>query len=108
MNEVTVSKFNEVYIRIQCDPSIARELSEFFTFEVPGASFMPSVRKRLWDGRIRLFSPGTGKIYYGLHPYVKTFCEKQGYPILEQGVDIYRGVDKELVKKFTKKISKSF
>ena len=49
-------KFNEVYLRIKCEPSVARELSEFFTFEVPNAKFMPSVRNRLWDGKIRLFN----------------------------------------------------
>ena len=64
--DVTLTKFNEVYLRIKCEPSVARELSEFFTYEVPNAKFMPSVRNRLWDGKIRLFSPGTGKIYLGI------------------------------------------
>jgi len=77
--EISVSKFNEVYLRIKCEPSVAKELSEFFTFEVPNAKFMPSVRNRLWDGKIRLFSPGTGKIYFGLLPYVKEFLKEQGY-----------------------------
>ena len=75
--EITVSKFNEVYLRIKAEPAISKELSEFFTFEVPNAKFMPSVRNRLWDGRIRLFNSGTGKIYLGLLPYVQKFCEEQ-------------------------------
>ena len=50
-----IEKKNEVYIRIETEPHIARELSEYFTFEVPGARFMPSYRNKVWDGKIRLF-----------------------------------------------------
>ena len=77
--ETKIEKFNEAYLRIKCDPDIGRELSEFFTFEVEGARFMPSVRAKVWDGRIRLFSPGTGKIYFGLLPYVKSFLTENGH-----------------------------
>jgi superfamily II DNA or RNA helicase len=77
--ETKIEKFNEAYLRIKCDPDIGRELSEFFTFEVEGARFMPSVRAKVWDGRIRLFSPGTGKIYYGLLPYVQRFLTENGH-----------------------------
>ena len=44
--EVSLEKFNEAYLRIKCAPTVGRELSEFFTIEVPGAKFMPSVRKK--------------------------------------------------------------
>ena len=55
-----ISKKNEVYLILNnISPSTAQELTEFFTFEVPGAKFMPMYRNRMWDGKIRLFSPGT-------------------------------------------------
>ena len=41
-----IEKKNEVYIRIETEPHIARELSEYFTFEVPGARFMPSIETK--------------------------------------------------------------
>ena len=78
---VILEKFNEAYLRIRCEASTAQELSQFFTFEVPGAKFMPSVRRKMWDGRVRLFSPGTGKIYLGLLPYVEKFLKENGYNI---------------------------
>ena len=56
MRELTVPKYHESYL--QCtseDLGLLQELSEFFTFKVPGASFMPSVRAKRWDGQIRLF-----------------------------------------------------
>ena len=41
MENVKVSRVNEVYIRVQADPSTKMELSEHFSFEVPGAKFHP-------------------------------------------------------------------
>ena len=104
--EISVSKFNEVYIRIKCEPSVARELSEFFTFEVPNAKFMPSVRNRLWDGKIRLFSPGTGKIYFGLLPYVKEFLQEQGYKVIYDSDFSKRNLDKSVTTKFVRSLQK--
>ena len=70
-----ISKKNEVYIILsELTDSERQELSEFFTFEVPGAKFMPQFKNRMWDGKIRLFSPATGEIYLGLLPYIKKFC----------------------------------
>jgi len=104
--EISVAKFNEVYIRIKCEPSVARELSEFFTFEVPNAKFMPSVRNRLWDGKIRLFSPGTGKIYFGLLPYVKEFLKEQGYKVTYDTDFSKRNLDKSITTKFVRSLQK--
>ena len=110
--EVRIEKFNEVYLRIKCETSIAKELSEFFKFEVPNARFMPSVRNRMWSGYIYLFTPATGKIYVGLFPYVKKFCEKQGYKVVVVENKFYgwpevkRDIDKSLIRKFVNKISK--
>ena len=79
MRELTISKYNESYIKCTSeDLGLLQELSEFFTFKVPGASFMPSVRAKRWDGQIRLFSKATGKLYYGLLPYVEHFIENSG------------------------------
>ena len=71
-----ISKKNEVYLTLtDLSPSENQELSEYFTFEVPGFKFMPMYRNRMWDGKIRLFSPATGEIYVGLLPYIKKFCD---------------------------------
>ena len=58
-----ISKINEVYLELEVDEDVSRELSDYFTFEVPGAKFMPQYRNRMWDGKIRLFSPRNGRIY---------------------------------------------
>ena len=78
MSNITIEKKNEVYLRVGCEPHVGMELADEFTFEVPEAKFMSDYRKRYWDGKIKLFSPGTGEIYAGLLPYVTSFYKNGG------------------------------
>jgi superfamily II DNA or RNA helicase len=78
---IGIEKFNEAYIKIHCDDSIAKELSDFFTFEVPGARFNPLVKRKKWDGKIRLFNTGTHHLYGGLIDYVIKFAEHNKYEV---------------------------
>ena len=83
MQNIIVDKLNDVYIRIDADASIRRELSDYFSFEVPGYKFTPQFRNRVWDGKIRLFSYATGQMYVGLYPYLKDWCNKKSVHIVE-------------------------
>ena len=47
-----LSKHNEVYLKLDVDSGLSQELSDYFTFEVPGARFMPAYKKRIWDGKL--------------------------------------------------------
>jgi len=78
---IEIERYNETYIKVHCDDGIAQELSNYFTFEVPGARFIPSVRKKRWDGKIRLFNTGTHHIYAGLIDYVKDFAKQNEYEV---------------------------
>ena len=80
-----ISKKNEVYVRVETEPNIARELSDFFTFEVPGARFMPSYKKRIWDGKIRLYNQMSGEVYLGLIPYIQEFAKLNDIDIEYKG-----------------------
>ncbi len=108
-NLLIIEKKNEVYITIECEPDAQREISEFFTFYVPGYKFMPAFRNRMWDGKIRLFSQKTKEIYFGLYPYIKAFAEERGYNIVTgKDVDIDNKVDKEVVTKFSNSLGQKF
>ena len=78
---IGIEKHDEVYLKVKAEPGIVMEMSEAFTFEVPGARFMPAVRNKVWDGKIRLLNPMTGLLYYGLLSYVEDFCLKRKYEI---------------------------
>ena len=66
MANIIIQKKNEIYLKVETEPHIHQELSEYFTFEVPGAKFMPQYRSKHWDGKIRLYSNHTGELYVGL------------------------------------------
>ena len=78
-NTVSVSKVNDVFMKVDCDDGLARDLYDFFSYTVPNAKFMPSVKNRYWDGKVRLFSIKTHQIYIGLLPYVDEFCRERGF-----------------------------
>ena len=101
-----ISKKNEVYLILE-ELSLSQrpELADFFTFEVPNAKFMPIVRKRIWDGKIRLFSPANGEIYVGLLPYIKEYCKTKNIKyIIEKGAEDERDVMGAVVRGFVKSL----
>ena len=79
MTDITIVKVNEAYAKLVCEKYIAKELSEYFTFFVPGYKFTPEYKNRIWDGKIRLYNLTTRQIYMGLVPYVLEFCENNSY-----------------------------
>ena len=78
-SDLLISKKNEVYANIECERHLAKELSEFFTFFVPGHQFTPAFRNRIWDGKIRLFDSRNNNIYLGLLSYIEEFCKERNY-----------------------------
>ena len=78
---IKIEKVNEVYLRIYTEQGIAQELSEFFTFEVPGARFTPKFKAKMWDGKIRLYDLHRKTLYVGLLKYVQEFADRNCYKI---------------------------
>jgi len=105
--EVVATKYNEVYLQVQCNDGIAKELHEFFCFSVPNAKFMPAFRNRYWDGKIYLFSIKTGKIYVGLFEYLRYFCEERGYDFYTD-VTVQNVVDDDHINQFISDLNLPF
>jgi superfamily II DNA or RNA helicase len=77
---IRIRKVNEVYNQaLTDDMGIAQELSEYFTFNVPGYQFMPAYRHKVWDGKVRLYNTSTQMLYAGLMKYVEVFCKERDY-----------------------------
>ena len=51
MADITISYKNAVNMSVECDTGILQELNDFFTFDIPGARFMPAYKSRMWDGK---------------------------------------------------------
>tara|TARA_Y100000389_G_scaffold194455_1_gene224483 strand:- start:26552 stop:28036 length:1485 start_codon:yes stop_codon:yes gene_type:complete len=100
-----LEKKDEVYLSVEAESDIRRELSEFFTFEVPGYKFMPQYRNRYWDGKIRLFKYASGEIYYGLLPYIRKFCEDNNIKIVSKIKEKAKPLDKLECARFCKALN---
>ena len=98
---IKITKKDEVYLKIDTDLSTDQEICDFFTFEVPGAKFMPLYRNRMWDGKARLYSMYTKELYVGLLPYLKEFAQTLEYEIEIDVPSIREELD---VERFTKEL----
>jgi len=78
-SNVLISKKNEVYAKLTCEKHILKEISDHFTFFVPGYTFVPSYRNKIWDGKIRLLNLQTQQIYLGLLPHLEAFLKSAEY-----------------------------
>ena len=113
MVNLIISKKNEVHLHIESDIHVYYELADYFTFEVPGAKFMPTYKNKYWDGKIRLFNIQNGQIYVGLLDKIIQFCKDHEYTY-EFKESKYYGlpfevnptISKECVKDYVTSISK--
>ena len=86
--DLYIEQLNEVYIRVYShDAGIEQELSEYFTFMVPGARFTPAYKSKMWDGKIKLYALSRKTIYAGLLKHVIEFAEYNKYKIDLSKVD---------------------
>jgi len=81
MEVLTIEKKNDVYMKVNCDPGVAMELSDYFTFMVPGAKHMHLYKIKKWDGKIRLFQAMSRQTYCGLLQHVIQFAKERNYTI---------------------------
>ena len=79
--KIILHKKNEAFISVECERSVAQELSDYFCFFVPGYQFTPAFKQRLWDGKIRLFNLRDHTIYHGLIPYIQKFSKEREYEL---------------------------
>jgi superfamily II DNA or RNA helicase len=89
MADIVIKDKNQVHCIVEsADVGVMQEISDYFTFEQPGARFMPQYRAKLWDGKVRLYSLFTRELYVGLIPYVKLFAEQNQYTVEEQRTSV--------------------
>ena len=102
---IKTHKKDDVTFKVECDNrGILKELSQFFTFSIPGARYMPAYRNKKWDGTIKLFNIHTQELYVGLYSYLKRFCDDRGYEL--EGYTQTKNknkVNKETIRSFVNK-----
>lgn len=81
MRYMVIHPVDDVWVRVECEEHEARELSDYFSFDIPAAKYMPQFRRRQWAGKIHLFKLRGHLLYRGLVPRLLEFGEQQGYDI---------------------------
>lgn len=100
MSDLIIEKVDEVNIRVRCERSFAKELSDYFTFKVPGHKYMPAFRSKVWDGTIKLYNMFSQEIYAGLIDYVLSFANERNYSF-ELTMDVPQNrADENLVRRY--------
>lgn len=103
---INVEKTNEVNLRVFADHSIEQDISQFFTFEVPGARFTPAFKARIWDGKIRMYDLHRKTLYVGLLDYLIKFAERNDYTIeYLNDIVIKNDISYEEVEKYTSELN---
>jgi len=104
MSDLIIEQIDSVYIKVKCEKGYAKELSDFFTFKVPGHKFMPAFRNKMWDGQIKLYNIYKQEIYAGLQDYVVQFAKDRSYDIIEPEKQRSNSITAEEVIQFAKTI----
>ena len=79
MSDVTIHKKNNVFLKLECNDGVHRELREHYTFLIEGAKFHPLVKAHRWDGKKRLYNMKSRELYTGLLHDLQTNLKKMGY-----------------------------
>jgi len=66
-------------LEVDVDAGLAAELSDYFSFYVPGYKFMPAYKNKVWDGKIKLFNRITGELSAGLYTHLLKFAAQRSY-----------------------------
>ena len=79
MEAIRVRRLNHANLHVDCDFGQAAEIKEFFSFFVPGYQWMPAFKRKIWDGKIRLYDTNSGELPAGLIHHLVKFIESRGY-----------------------------
>jgi len=89
MVDFTVRLKDYSMLYVDCEAGHAAELSDYFSFFVPGYKFMPAYRNKVWDGKIRLFNRISQELSAGLYVYLLKFAAERGYSVDTEESDQY-------------------
>ena len=76
---ITIEWVDEVFLRLACDQSTARELHDHLSCYIENRWFHPLVKKRIWSGLISFFDLKTQLLPIGLLQNFDTFCKDRDY-----------------------------
>jgi len=90
MNKCIITVKDEVNVKFDgIEAADRRALVKMFSYEVPGARYLPSVRLGRWDGKVSYFNLG-GSSYVNLLDKIIPYLDNRGYDIELNDVRDYK------------------
>jgi superfamily II DNA or RNA helicase len=105
MVDIEIKVIDSVHLKITCEKSISKELSQYFTFKVPNYKYHPAYRNKMWDGQIRLYNLHKRTLYVGLIDYLLEFAMDRNYTVKSE-YNIKEKLTKDKTKDFVENILK--
>lgn len=105
---IEANKINETHVILKCDRGIAQELSEYFSFLVPGHKFMPTFKNKMWDGKLRLAKlrpNGDIEFFVGLMHQLEIFCVDREYKLNKNYTENPNSISEEELYQFIEKLN---
>ena len=104
--DIIIRQKDAVHLVVESDKALAKEMNQYFTFYVPNYQHTPAYKKKIWDGKIKLFNLFNRTIYVGLLDYIKKFAEdrKYSYEIDSENLLANDGITKEDFSDFIKSL----
>jgi superfamily II DNA or RNA helicase len=106
MADIVVSKINEAYVYLTCEESIKAELNDYFSFFAPNYQFSPLYKKKVWNGKIYLYSKKTSKLYGGLIRYLIEFAKERNLKVsVDAAAQVFEEYGEEEAKQFAQSLN---
>lgn len=82
MEQITLSKINEVYLKVNTSRSMLMNLYDFFSEYAENYIFHPKWKSGFWDGKIRAFDKSNGFLPIGLLPKLSKYCKNNNIELI--------------------------
>jgi superfamily II DNA or RNA helicase len=80
-NTIRIRMLDHSRMAVESNPAQQQELRDYFSFFVPGYRFMPAFKRKVWDGKVRLYNQVKREIHVGLYSQLRKFCADRMYPL---------------------------
>lgn len=109
MTDIIIEKNNESFVQLHCNEEINHEINNLFSAFAVGYRFNPRYINRLWDGRVRVYSPITQLLPIGLVSNLINWCKTKGYTYQMNFFDNFTdNIDKNKLKELVNSYIKKF
>jgi superfamily II DNA or RNA helicase len=105
--DIIIHQKSHASVTIECNPTISRELSQFFSSYATNYRFSPLYKSKQWDGKIYFFKIATNELPIGLVEKCYDFARIGNYTI-ECTYERFNNIKREDLQKFIESLNIPF